>query len=362
MVIRLKSLQDLITLPLGIAYNLISENKRQRFVDKFTSFATIFLKKTGKSLAKIVDTPSMKNHPATSLECRYIKHRIERSKPSVVIANYAWLAQIFDTFNDDLSVLKVVLAHDVIHQRTASAEKLRIQWGNFRWTREKEKSILSKADVILTIQKEDCAAIQQMLPDSKVLCMPMALQPRKQRSPQIPGRCLFVGSKGYTNVQGLQWLLDEVWPRILSSAQHSSLHVCGTVCNEISGDHAQVKFLGRVEHLAPEYGSAEVCFAPLLFGSGLKIKVIEALSYGRACVATDFGLQGLDELTDKVVLRANTAEEFAKAVTTILKEKNTRLKMEKEAERFARENLSPVKVYQPIVDLIHRHVFQSATR
>lgn len=360
MVFRLKSLQDLVAIPLGIAYHLIPEKRRQKFANMCSSLATRISIRTGKSIAGIEHVPYFKNYPASSSECQFVRDRIDSFKPDVIIANYAWLAEVYDSmdYNDDS--LKIILAHDVIHERFANAEKQGIPWGDYSWTREKEKSLLSKADLILTIQKEDCSTIQQLLPTTKVLSMPMAAQPKKHYSPQIRGRCLFVGAKGYANGYSLQWFLDNVWPRVMNLAPHSHLHICGTVCDEIAGDYDCVKFLGRIESLASEYANAEVCLAPLRFGTGLKIKIIEALSYGRACVATDSGLQGLTDLVGKAILRANSAEEFAEAVVTVLNNEPYRRKLEWEAKRYIKESLSPEKVYQPVVDLIYKHLQRRA--
>ena len=355
-VFRLKSLLDLAAMPFGLVYHLLPEKKRSEFINTCVSLASMIFNKTGNRFEKFVHHPSVKNYPATSMECQFVRDRIDQFRPDIIIANYAWLAQVFDSISDHDNILKIVLAHDVIHQRYSIAQKLGIQWGDYPWTCEEETSLLNKADLILTIQKEDSTTIQQLLPNSKVLCMPMAARPNQHNSSQIRGRCLFVGSKGYANDNGLQWYLNEVWPCVLKLAPHSQLHVCGTVCGEIKGEHERVHFLGRVENLAIEYGQAEVCLAPLLFGTGLKIKIIEALSYGRACVATDSGLQGLSDLAGKAILRANSAEEFAEAVARVLNSESVRCKLEAGAKRYIKNSLSPEKVYQPVVDLINRHM------
>lgn len=354
--IRLKSFFDLIMIPVGIFYNFLPEYKRKKFVNTCSMFASSFISKNGKSFLAIDTSPTIKNHPASPSECRFIRDRIIKFKPDVVIANYAWMTQALDFIANDSSILKVVLTHEVIHQRSVCADKLGIQWGNFNWSPEQEIFFLGKADLILTIQKEDYELIKKMLPQSNVLFMPMAARPQMLTAHQVPGRCLFVGSKGSTNVQGMQWFLDKVWPRILNALPHCSLHICGTVCNEINDDFCRVNLRGRVENLEKEYGAAEVCIAPLYFGSGLKIKLIEALSFGRASVTTNIGLQGLDELDGTAILRANTAEEFTSAVISILTDDKIRSQMESEALRYVREHLAPETVYQPVVETMIRHV------
>ena len=345
-------------MPLGIIFHLLPENNRQKFVNICAALASVFSKKAGYGLENLRYHPSVKNFPATRSECQFVRDRIDKFKPDVIIANYAWLAQVFDVISEHNGIFKIILAHDIIHQRFTSAEKSGIQWGDFPWTREKETSLLHKADLILTIQKDDSETVRQLLSNADVCTMPMAAQPKQNISPQIRGRCLFVGAKGYANGKSLKWFLDEVWPRVLESVPHSHLHVCGTVCDEIMDDFDGVSFLGRVDNLAAEYAKAEVCLAPLLFGTGLKIKIIEALSYSRACVATDIGLQGLNELAGRAILRANNIEEFTDAIRTVLVNKGRRRQMEREALRYIKESFSPEKVYQPVVDLIHKYMLR----
>ena len=173
---------------------------------------------------------------------------------------------------------------------------------------------------------------------------------------QIPGRCLFVGSDIEHNVHGLRWFLTHVWPHITSGMPSAALHVCGTVCAKIDQIVPNVQCLGRVDQLAAEYAAAQVCLIPLIVGSGLKIKLVEALSHGRACVATSVGVQGVPELTDQAVLVADTPHDFARAVLLVLTEAAKRRALEAEARRYVIETLSPEKVYQPLVERIHQHL------
>jgi glycosyltransferase involved in cell wall biosynthesis len=173
---------------------------------------------------------------------------------------------------------------------------------------------------------------------------------------QIPGRCLFVGSDINHNVSGLRWFLENVWPEVLRHTPDSMLHVCGTVCSTINEDHPNVRLLGRVDDLTQEYAAAELCIIPLIVGSGLKIKLVEALSHGRACVSTSIGVQGVPELADQVVLVTDTPKDFAKAVFTVFSNPEKRKAMEHQARTYIIEHLLPEKAYQPFVDRIYRHI------
>ncbi|MEI2581703.1 glycosyltransferase family 4 protein [Scytonema sp. PRP1] len=291
-------------------------------------------------------------------ETAFINSQFLRFKPDIVIANYAFLANVLDSPVLDKNVLKVILTHDVRHQRVAQFKKLGLASSEPYWSKEQEIIELSKAQVLLAIQEEDANVFKEMVPQCEVICMPMSVNCHSHTIKQIPGRCLFVGSGINHNYYGLQWFLENVWAKVIELSPHSSLHVCGTVCDLIEGSFPNVRLLGRVDDLKPEYSAAEVCLVPLLAGSGLKIKLVEAMSYGRACVSTSVGVQGLREVAGKTILVADTVEDFALGVHTLLTNPDKRQWMEKQAYKYVSEKFSPKAAYQPFVDYIYQHLQQ----
>ncbi len=112
---------------------------------------------------------------------------------------------------------------------------------------------------------------------------------------------LFVGSYAHApNVDGLDWFLREVQPKLKLHAGQRTLTIVG------SGMEAyvpplpttQVRILGRVDDATLDacYGHARVVIAPLRFGGGVKGKVLEAIGKGVPCVMSTAGAQGLDGL------------------------------------------------------------------
>ncbi len=294
-------------------------------------------------------------------EIEFVNSQVVRYQPDVVIANYAHLSDILDALKENTNILKVILTHDVRHQRTDQFQKLGLDSFEVGWNREKESHALKKAQVLLAIQQEDCKIFQNMVPESKVICMPLAATCKSHQLPQVPGRCLFVGSNANHNYYGLKWFLENVWDKIIQLNPNSSLHICGNICDLIKETYPNVHILGVVKDLKSEYSAAEVCLVPLLAGSGLKIKLVEAMSYGRACVSTSVGIQGLPEISGHTTFVADTAEDFANSVHTLFTDSQKRKLMEQQAYRYIEENLSPQSVYQPFVDYIYQHVQHQET-
>ena len=75
--------------------------------------------------------------------------------------------------------------------------------------------------------------------------------------------------------------------------------------------------LGRIDDLTPLYANAAVVISPLRGGSGLKIKLIEALGQGKAIVVTTTTLQGVADVIGSAVIVADDAQEFADGIRNL---------------------------------------------
>lgn len=226
------------------------------------------------------------------------------------------------------------------------------------WTVGKETKFLAKADLLLPIQDDDTTETRRMLPGKEVLTVPMAVEVQSTTGPQIAGRCLYVGGNNVCSAQGLVWFLKDVWPLIRGKVPTATLHVAGVVCCAVKEQepnlhqHIQqegVSFLGRIHDLSPEYSTAEIVVIPLLSGSGLKIKLIEALAHGRAIVATSIGIQGVAQQVAGIVEVAEEPQAFAKAVVDLLGNPDQRVLREQAARQLIADKYSPDAVYGPIV-------------
>lgn len=113
---------------------------------------------------------------------------------------------------------------------------------------------------------------------------------------------LVVGSYFHSpNVEGVDRFLRESWPVIRARTYEPRLRIVGSAISremlERWRAHPGVKVVGYVDDLAREYGRATAVVAPIFWGSGTKIKVLEALAHGRPCVTTAHGSRGFDLLS-----------------------------------------------------------------
>lgn len=111
-----------------------------------------------------------------------------------------------------------------------------------------------------------------------------------------------------------------------------------------------MRLRGPVADLAPLYARAGVVAAPLRLGSGLKIKLVEAMAYGKAIVATAATLEGIEEAESHGVTRADDAESFAAALIALLGDRQARLIRAQAALAHATQRFAALRSHRELVD------------
>lgn len=162
-------------------------------------------------------------------------------------------------------------------------------------------------------------------------------------TPAVPGRILMVGAFWYApNANGLEWFVKEILPKLVDSMPEVELHVVGQ-----SGAHMQfgsdrVRLRGFVPDLAAEYAEAALVIAPIHFGGGTQIKVVEALAYGRPVVASEFAYKGFAEdlVRERHLLVARDVPGWLAHCSWVLSERVA-------AEAMAARGREAVDLYRP---------------
>ena len=160
---------------------------------------------------------------------------------------------------------------------------------------------------------------------------------------EAPNHALHLGAMDWTpNVQGVMWLKDEVWPLVNQAVDEACLKLAGRHMPEdfVSDPHCGIVVLGEVENAADTYNAPCVVVVPVRAGSGMRIKLAEALAAGRPVVTTSKGMEGLPLQAGTHVLVADTTEEMAAAIVTILTDPPLAISLGKAGREWALEHLS----------------------
>jgi len=137
-----------------------------------------------------------------------------------------------------------------------------------------------------------------------------------------PGEMLFVGPLGYgPNVDAVRFFHAEILPAIRSACPNARLVVVGRGTRERLrdlDDGNACTVVGPVPDLTPYYESASLIVVPMRLGSGTRLKVLEALGWGKAVVSTSVGAEGLALRPGVDLALADTPAAFAEACIRLL--------------------------------------------
>jgi glycosyltransferase involved in cell wall biosynthesis len=137
-----------------------------------------------------------------------------------------------------------------------------------------------------------------------------------------PDTMLFVGSFQHVpNLQALNWFANEVLPRILAQRPGALFVVVGSNLPEsliYLANHPNVRLTGGVPDIREPLERYAVFVCPILSGSGVRVKLLEAFAAGIPVVSTTIGAEGLSAESGYMCELADSPLEFADATVKLL--------------------------------------------
>jgi glycosyltransferase involved in cell wall biosynthesis len=211
----------------------------------------------------------------------------------------------------------------------------------FRETRAAELRAWRRADCCAAVTAEDRAAILRVAPELDVRIVPdgidhLARPPAQSGEPRP--ELVFVGNFAYhPNADAALWFCREILPRVRERVPEVRALLVGNApppeVLDLGCEHVEVT--GRVHSVEGYLDRAAVAVSPLRVGGGIKVKMLEALSRGKAIVSTSVGVQGLGEDAHRSIGVADDAGPFAAACARLLLDHEERKRLERRALAFA---------------------------
>ena len=133
----------------------------------------------------------------------------------------------------------------------------------------------------------------------------------------------YVGTLNWeANVDGLIWFLQQIWPAIKAERPGISFKIAGGKPDPrliaITSDLNDVELLGFVDDLEPHFKASRLFIAPLRFGSGIKVKVLNTMCRGLPIVTTTIGAEGLEVLHMKHMAIADSVDDTLASIEELL--------------------------------------------
>ena len=152
----------------------------------------------------------------------------------------------------------------------------------------------------------------------------------------------FIGSMDWMpNREGVEWLLKTVWPKVLEERTDLLLSVAGKKMEtKWAKSHSLTGVLveGQVDDAREFMLQKQVLLVPLFSGSGIRIKILEAMFLGRAVISTKLGVEGLNCKEGEHYLEANNEDEFSEAICDLAKNPQKAKTLSRNAQVWANQH------------------------
>jgi polysaccharide biosynthesis protein PslH len=198
-----------------------------------------------------------------------------------------------------------------------------------------ERRLLMLAAESWMVSRTDIASAQELAPGARLRYAPnvvdvSVIASLARLEPSEPGsRLMMVGDFTYPpNRTGLDFMVDEVLPRVWQVEPGARLTVVGRGLEVWSPPDPRVESAGFVDDLAPCYARARCVVVPLTEGAGTPLKFVEALAYGVPIVATPLAARGLQVKPDVHYRSGADADTFADGVLATLRDGGRQLAVE----------------------------------
>ncbi|NWQ41095.1 glycosyltransferase [Bacillus sp. EB106-08-02-XG196] len=179
-----------------------------------------------------------------------------------------------------------------------------------------------------------CEGIPMHFPNSKIQSGPQEVQFNK---------IVFVGKMDIPhNVAAVMYFCEKIFPAIKKEMPDIKFHIVGKSPNKsiinLEKQFSDVYVTGEIEDLQTFIIDAGVFVAPLLFGTGIKTKIIEALSLGIPVVTTPIGAEGIVYKNEQDLFVTENDNQFAKYIIDLVNNHDRNINARRYANNFFQEN------------------------
>lgn len=201
-----------------------------------------------------------------------------------------------------------------------------------------EISILNKIDGIVAITPVDARNFDRLSHSTNIISIPFGinLNTMKENPIQPAEPSLFhIGTMNwFPNEEGIKWLMSAVWPQVSQLLPDIELHLAGRYMPEWMSKLSvpRVTIDGEVPDVWEYMQRFSIMVVPLFSGSGIRIKIVEAMAAGKAIITTAIGAEGINYENGQHLIIAKDAKSFADAIVKVSNNRTLRDSLGKNAQ------------------------------
>jgi glycosyltransferase involved in cell wall biosynthesis len=257
----------------------------------------------------------------------FVKHLLtfKSWKPDVVIAAPDFMAPYL-TFFENRKIIEIhdirFLVYNRYMQLAKTMQKPFLMWETRR-TKRFEVSCANLSDEQWLIGKDDFL-LSTTCRFHNPFYIPVGIE--TENYPFLPqgDKILFLGSYSwFPNRDALDYFLNEIWPGIIKMLPSQELLIIGRMFPTDIYNIKSIKILGEIKDMSEIWQQTGILVVPVRIGSGIRVKILEAMAMGKAVITTKEGAEGLEYDHGSIVV-VRSKYDFIRKLTWLIENPEVR--------------------------------------
>lgn len=247
---------------------------------------------------------------------------------------------------------------DLAGARCTTSYRDRLSRLLMEWT---ERRIIGQFDDVRSLTPRDSQVIRRLNPRARVYVVPLAIEPRiypfSVAEPPQPTIGLIGSMRWRPTWSAALRLLTSIWPVVKARMRNAQLLIAGWgACRALASfvNQPDVTILEDLQEAEPYFRQLTLLTYPVVHGSGMKVKVLEAMAYGVPVVTTSEGIEGIDAVNGMHAAVADEDDALIEKIIALLGDWQARREMRLAARRLVEERYSPDPVLSEIERVYER--------
>ncbi len=298
------------------------------------------------------------------------RRAVSQFNPDSIIFEYVTTAYLAESVRGDRLTRKPILildSHDLLHRRCEQF----CAAGHTHWLAidsRQEMIAAASFDVILAIQDDEAAWFEDNVPMAKVMVVghsfdfdDVKVTLREPSSDVVIG---YFGSNNSSNTDAIMAFVEQAWPAVVGAHPTATLLIGGTVIDlpaiAVLNAQQRIRCIRDFRTVAEFYDQIDIAINPVRFGTGLKIKNVEALAYGRPVVTTEAGRIGIPLSFAESCCGAPSVAAMAETISRWMADPPLRWARSRQAAETAKRELSDLAVLRELTEFLLSQPFDKS--
>lgn len=221
-----------------------------------------------------------------------------------------------------------------------------------------ERHAIRMVDAVLPLTAIDASWFQTSGFSGEIKTIPVGL---KMENYQVPAstknlpHVFHVGSMDWLpNVEGVTWLVNQVWPLVIKSCPDAKLFLAGKGMPQhlMRKSEDGIHVSGYVDNLIQFMDGKQIMVVPLFSGSGMRVKILEGMAASRTIVSTTVGSEGIEVRAGHDMLLADDAVGFAANIIRCIQNPEDALVLAANGKALVMNQYDSLKIGKHLIDFI----------